>query len=75
MKRLITSARKPKWVVYGPYGGEFTNLDDAKRTAKESSKYEDSELPYEASVYLIEDGSSYIDYKHGKLVRDGWRRN
>lgn len=63
--------RKDKWAVYGPYGGTFTNLKDAKRCAKEASTLEEER---EASIYNLEDGSYYIDYKDGKCVRDGWTR-
>ena len=59
--------RKDKWAVYGEYGDTFTNLRDAKRCAKESSR-----LGGEGAVYLIEDGCHYIEYENGKLVRDGW---
>jgi len=61
---------KEKWAVYGEYGGAFTTLCAAKKCAKEASTYEDNN--YESSVYLIEEGCSYIDYRNGKLIRDGW---
>lgn len=62
--------RKFKWAVYGEYGGEFTNLAEARQCAKEASKTE--EYDFEACVWLIEDGFNYIDYENGKCVRDGW---
>lgn len=62
-------ARKDKWAVYGEYGGTFTNLKDAKRCAREASKIEEDK---ESEVWLISDGCHYIEYKDGKLVRDGW---
>jgi len=68
MKRMI----KEKWEVYGEYGGRFTNLDDAKRCAREASKTE--EYGYEATIWNIQDGMNYIEYKNGKCVRDGWAR-
>ena len=61
--------RKDKFQVYGEYGGSFTNMDFAKACAKEASKLEETK---EASVYLISDGCSYVDYVDGKLKRDGW---
>ena len=59
--------RKDKYSVYGPYGGQFTNLREAKACAREASEIEGS-----AEVWLIEDGCCYIEYENGKLVRDGW---
>lgn len=59
--------RKEKWTVYGEYGGSFTNLKDACKCARQASEYDGT-----ASVVLIKDGCSYIDYEHGKKVRDGW---
>ena len=61
--------RKDKWHVYGEYGGEFTNLKDAKKCAKEASIYEGK-----SEVWLTEDGCHYIEYKNGKLIRDGWTK-
>jgi len=61
--------RKEKWVVYGEYGGSFTNLDDACKCAKVASKEEG-----ESSVVLIQEGCSYIDYRNGKKVYDGWNK-
>lgn len=66
MKRVM----KDKWEVFGEYGGRFSNLDDAKICAKEASKT--PEYDYEASIWNIQDGMSYIDYKNGKCIRDGW---
>lgn len=63
---------KDKWEVYGEYGDRFTNLDEAKKCAREASMT--PEHNYEASVWNIEDGMCYIDYKNGKCVRDGWSR-
>jgi len=69
----MTRARKDKWCVYGEYGGYFTNLKDAKQCAKESSTMTDScGYSGEGLVWLVEDGCNYIEYKNGKLVRDGW---
>lgn len=48
-------ARKDKWAVYGEYGGTFTNLKDAKRCAKESSR-----IGGRGAIYLIEDGCHFI---------------
>lgn len=62
--------RKMKWWVYGEYGGQFTNLKDAKVCAREASKT--AEHDYMAEVWLIEDGCHYIDYENGKCIRDGW---
>lgn len=62
--------QKDKWFVSGEYGGTFTNLKDAKQFAKEASRT--PEHDYKASVMLIENGLFYIDYEHGKCVRDGW---
>lgn len=59
-----------KWSVFGEYGGNFNRLEDAKKCAQEASKY--PEHDYQSSVYNNSDGSYYIDYEHGKLVRDGW---
>ena len=61
------------WRVFGSYGGIFSNLKDAKRCAREVSTYEEEN--YEASVYRQNDGCYYIDYKNGRLVRDGWTIN
>ena len=49
---------KYRWAVYGAdVGGEFTNLRDARRCAKEASTLEDNDvIPYEALVWRIEDG-------------------
>ncbi|SEU09019.1 hypothetical protein SAMN05443270_3057 [Lacrimispora sphenoides] len=66
----MSRERKEKWAVCGEYGGNFTNLKDAKQCAKEASKT--PEHDYEASVTLIEEGAHYIDYKNGKCTRDGW---
>ena len=68
MKRLM----KEKWEVYGEYGGRFSNLDDAKVCAKEASKTREHD--YHATIWNIQDGMNYIDYEHGKCVRDGWTR-
>lgn len=61
---------RDKWAVYGEYGGYFTNLKDAKACAKECSTY--PEYEYTAEVWLLDDGCWYIEYKNGKLTRDGW---
>lgn len=55
--------RKMKWWVHGEFGGQFTNLKEAKACAKEASK---------TAVWLIGDGCHYIEYENGKCVRDGW---
>lgn len=67
----MTRERKEKWIVYGEFGGSFTNLVDAKECAKQ---YSISEPDEEISILLIEDGCYYIDYLNGKCVRDGWSR-
>lgn len=64
MKRYIKST----WEVYGEYGGTFSRLDDAKKCAQFASTT--SEYDFRSSVW--KDGSCYIDYENGKLVRDGW---
>lgn len=61
--------RAEKWEVYGEFGDRFTNLADAKKCAKESSK-----LGGDGEVYLIENGCWYFQYENGKLVYDGWRK-
>lgn len=66
----MTRNRKEKWAVYGEFGGQFTNLKDAKKCAKEAS--ETKEHGYEAEVWLLENGYHYIEYKNGKCIRDGW---
>jgi hypothetical protein len=33
-----------------------------------------SEHDYKASIFSNKDGMYYIDYEHGKCVRDGWSR-
>lgn len=68
-QKEVTIMRKDKWVVYGEYGDSFTNLKDACECAKVAS-----EECGEASVILIKDGCSYIDYENGKKVYDGWKR-
>jgi hypothetical protein len=65
----MTRTRKDKWVVYGEYGDTFTNLKDAKTCAKEASTLEKDKT---SEVWLIEDGCNYVEYKDGKLIRDGW---
>ena len=64
MKRYIAAT----WDVYGEYGGSFSRLEDAKKCAQEASTT--PEYDYKASVW--KDGTCYIDYENGKLVRDGW---
>lgn len=65
MKRV----RRDKWVVYGEYGGIFTNLKEAWKCAKEVSKLCPDE---EIDVWLLDDGCSYLTYMNGKCIRDGW---
>lgn len=67
MKR--TRERRIKWSVFGPYGGHFTNLREAKQCAKYASMENESEY---VSVFNQDDGCYYIDYQNGKLIRDGW---
>jgi hypothetical protein len=62
---------KSKYAVYGECGGEFSNIREAKKCAKETSTLSEDK---ESSVWLIEDGCSYIDYENGKMTRDGWTR-
>ena len=62
--------RKDKWHVQGEYGGYFTNLKDAKECAKDASMT--PEYDYTCKIWLIEDGCWYIEYKNGKISRDGW---
>ncbi len=64
MKRYIAAT----WEVYGEYGDQFSRLEDAKKCAQYASTT--SEYDYKASVW--KDGTCYIDYENGKLVRDGW---
>ena len=59
--------RKDKWVVYGSFGGYFTNLKDACKCAKNASIEE-----VQAYVTLIKDACNYIEYENGKKVFDGW---
>ena len=49
--------RQDKYSVYGPYGGQFTNLKEAKACAREAREIEGS-----AEVWLIADGCCYIEY-------------
>lgn len=60
-----------KWVVYGEYGGGFSNLRDAKRCAREASTLNEDR---HSEVWLEATGCHYIEYHDGKLVRDGWTR-
>lgn len=62
--------RREKWAVFGEYGGNFTNLKEARQCAKEASKTK--EYNYKSSIYNMDDGCYYIDYKNGKCIRDGW---
>lgn len=64
MKRYIAAT----WEVYGEYGDHFSRLEDAKKCAQYASTT--PEHDYKASVW--KDGSCYIEYENGKLVRDGW---
>lgn len=59
-----------KWQVFGELGGDFDRLEDAKKCAKAASTT--PEYDYKASVFSNADGMYYLDYEHGKLVRDGW---
>lgn len=62
--------RREKWFVSGEYGGTFTNLKEAKACAKAASMC--AEHGFTADVELLDDGCIYLDYAHGKCVRDGW---
>ena len=64
MKRYVAAT----WDVYGEYGGSFSRLEDAKKCAQFASTT--PEYDYKAEVW--KDGSCYIDYENGKLVRDEW---
>ena len=68
MRRCVMG--KYRWWVFGEFGDQFTNLKAAKACAKFCSTT--PEYDYQASVFRIEDGCYYIDYEHGKCVRDGW---
>lgn len=65
----MTKQHNDKWVVYGEYGGSFTNLQEAKQCAKEYSTESPNE---EINIVLIENGCYYFDYLNGKCIRDGW---
>lgn len=67
---MKTRNRKNKWVVYGEFGGEFTNLKEARDCAKFASTTE--EYDFNAKIWLIDDGCWYIEYENGKVSRDGW---
>lgn len=71
LKVKRTRNPKVKWQVYGPYGGTYTNVNNAKWYAKQASKLNDDK---KSGVWLIEDGCSYIEYENGKLIRDGWTK-
>lgn len=62
--------RREKWTVYGEYGGNFTNLKEAKEAAKEASKTE--EYNFCCEVWLIENGCYYFQYENGKCTYNGW---
>lgn len=64
MKRYIAAT----WDVYGEYGGSFSRLEEAKKCAQFASTT--SDYDYKAAIW--KDGTCYIDYENGKLVRDGW---
>lgn len=64
MKRYIAAT----WEVYGEYGDHFSRLEDAKKCAQYASTT--PEYDYKSSIW--KDGSCYIEYENGKLVRDGW---
>lgn len=55
-----------KYVVYGEYGGEFTNYEDAMRCAREASKT--PEHNYRAEIWIEDLGTWYDMYDHGKLI-------
>lgn len=71
-ERRMKRQRKDKWEVCGEFGGTFTNLKDAKKCAREASTT--PEHDYASEIWLIEEYVNYIDYEHGKLVRDGWTK-
>ena len=60
--------RKAKWLVYGEYPFEFTNLKDAKAYAKEYTSLNNTTT----EVWLIEEGCWYLKYENGKCIYDGW---
>lgn len=64
--------KKYRWFVGGQYGGEFTNLKDAKKCAREASKT--PEYNYKSTIRYLDDGCYYLDFENGKCVRDGWTR-
>ncbi len=66
MKRMLNK----KWAVYGEYGDRFSNLDDARQCAKLASTT--PEYDYKATIWNLQDNMNYIDYEHGKCVRDDW---
>jgi hypothetical protein len=59
--------KNEKWAVWGLYGGQFTNLKEACKCAKNASIEEG-----EAYVTEIKTDTNYILYKNGKKVFDGW---
>ena len=63
------------WEIYGEGGGQFTNLKDARDTAKEFSKQGNDYDGYTGEpgdVSIWKDGSLYFTYRNGKVVFDGW---
>jgi hypothetical protein len=63
------------WEIYGEGGGQFTNLKDARDTAKEFSKQGNDYDGYTGEpgdVSIWKDGSIYFTYKNGKVFFDGW---
>lgn len=60
---------RDRWWVPGEYGGSFTNLKDAKRCAREASMVNEDRA---STVWRIEDGFWYIEYKNGRITYDGW---
>ena len=63
------------WEIYGEGGGQFTNLKDARDTAKEFSKQGNDYDGYTGEpgdVSIWKDGSLYFTYRKGKVVFDGW---
>ena len=47
---MKTRNRKNKWAVYGEFGGEFTNLKEARDCAKFASTTE--EYDFNAKIWL-----------------------
>lgn len=59
-----------KWFVGGQYGGEFSNLKDAKKCAREASKT--PEYNFKAKIMHRVNCHCYFEYENGKCILDEW---